>query len=295
MLAAQRRNRFVAIDVETANADMASICQIGGVVFEDGAEVSSFSYLIDPEDDFDSFNVMLHGIDAQSVAGSPTLGEVADDLADRLHDEVIVSHTHFDRVSLRQAFGNYSIPPLTGIWLDSAMIARRAWKPDWFEAAGRECSYKLSVLADALGITFRHHDAEQDARACGLIVLEAMRHSALDLDGWRSRCQRPVTTERLKLVGGEGPLADQVICFTGSLQITRNDAAQLANSFGAAVDSGVTKRTTLLVVGDQDILRLNGTEKSRKHLKAEGMIAKGHPLRVLRETDFAQLCDLQYL
>ena len=51
---------FVAIDVETANADMASICQIGLAKFKDGKLVEEWSSLVDPEDYFDFINVDIH-------------------------------------------------------------------------------------------------------------------------------------------------------------------------------------------------------------------------------------------
>ena len=58
---------FVAIDVETANADLASICQIGLVTFADGQIVSGWQSLIDPEDEFNEINISIHGIDESSV------------------------------------------------------------------------------------------------------------------------------------------------------------------------------------------------------------------------------------
>ncbi len=58
---------FVAIDVETANADLASICQIGLVTFADGQIVSEWQSLIDPEDEFNEINISIHGIDESSV------------------------------------------------------------------------------------------------------------------------------------------------------------------------------------------------------------------------------------
>lgn len=51
----------------------------------------------------------------------------------------------------------------------------------------------------------------------------------------------------------------------------------------------MTKKTTLLVVGDTDVQRLAGHEKSSKHRKAEELVAKGAPIRILRETDFREL------
>jgi len=63
---------FVAIDVETANADMASICQIGIAQFRDGTLVEEWKTYVDPQDHFDGINVSIHGIDEDVVAGSPT-------------------------------------------------------------------------------------------------------------------------------------------------------------------------------------------------------------------------------
>ena len=53
----------------------------------------------------------------------------------------------------------------------------------------------------------------------------------------------------------------------------------------------MTKRTTLLVVGDQEVQRLVGHDKCSKHRKAEALIADGHAIRILRETDFRQLAQ----
>ena len=90
----------------------------------------------------------------------------------------------------------------------------------------------------------------------------------------------------------EGPLFGEVAVFTGALQIPRREAADLAAGIGCEVDGGVTKKTTLLVVGDQDVTKLAGQEKSSKHRKAEKLISEGHAIRILRETDFKRLVEL---
>lgn len=56
-------------------------------------------------------------------------------------------------------------------------------------------------------------------------------------------------------------------------------------------EDGVTKNTTILVVGDQDVRKLAGQEKSSKHRKAEDLIKKGQAIRIIRETDFKELVD----
>ena len=62
--------RVVAIDVETANADMASICAVGAATFEHGRLVSEWYSLVDSDDYFDPMNVAIHGIDENAVRGA---------------------------------------------------------------------------------------------------------------------------------------------------------------------------------------------------------------------------------
>ncbi len=73
------------------------------------------------------------------------------------------------------------------------------------------------------------------------------------------------------------------------MAIPRSEAADLAAAAGCNVGNGVTKKTTLLVVGDQDLRLLAGHEKSSKHRKAEDLIAEGQAIRILGESDFKRL------
>ena len=67
---------FLAIDFETANWDLASICQVGTALYIDSAPVRSWGSLVNPEDDFDPINVSIHGIDEDQVRDAPTWPEV---------------------------------------------------------------------------------------------------------------------------------------------------------------------------------------------------------------------------
>ena len=77
--------------------------------------------------------------------------------------------------------------------------------------------------------------------------------------------------------------------FTGALGMSRNEAAELAARVGMSVKPGVTKETTHLVVGDQDLTVLAGHTKSSKHRKAEDMQSAGHPIRIIGESAFKSL------
>ena len=167
---------FNAIDVETANADPSSICQVGIVRIRAGAIKEQLSFLVNPEQRFNPVNVGIHGIDDNAVKDSATLPQVAARLRRMLEGKVLVSHTAFDRAALDGAMDRYGLQTIRATWLDSAMIARRAWP----ERYGRR-GWNLARVAGDLGIAFRHHDALEDARAAGEIVLRACQHTGLDI------------------------------------------------------------------------------------------------------------------
>ncbi len=285
--------RFIAIDFETANADLASICQIGAVSFEDGSVVEAWGSLVNPEDYFDAINVSIHGIEEGMVEHAPKFRDIFEPLATRLRGQIVVSHTSFDRTALAQALGKHKLAEVECIWLDSARVVRRTWP----EFARR--GYGLGNVCDVLGIQFKHHDATEDARAAGEALLRAMKITGLDIEGWLGRVKRPIDLSAggpsgsIAMEGNpDGPLAGEEIVFTGALSITRREAAALAATLGCDVATSVKKTTTLLVVGDQDIRHLAGNEKSTKHRKAEELASRGQPIRFLKETDFLRLTTL---
>ncbi|RTE66773.1 transposase [Amphritea opalescens] len=286
---------FIAIDVETANADMASICQIGLAKYKDGVLEKEWSSLVNPEDYFDAINIGIHGITADDVSNAPTILEVFAVLEEFMSGSICVSHTHFDRVSLYRAFEKYSLEHLDVTWLDSARVARRAWE---------ECAWKgygLSNVCKIIGYDFKHHDALEDAKAAGQVIISAINKTGIDLESWLIHIKKPIgLNERAirqsikKVANPEGELYGEVIVFTGALIIPRAEAAALAADIGCTIGTSITKKTTLLVVGDQDITKLAGKEKSSKHIKAEQLIAKGHNIRILKESDFKELIAQSY-
>jgi DNA polymerase-3 subunit epsilon len=178
---------FVAIDVETANADMASICQIGLARFKDGRLVDEWSSLVDPEDYFDYFNSAIHGITEKSVKGAPTFPDVAGTLSGFLSNTVCVSHTHFDRISVGRALKKYSLGEIETVWLDSAKVARRTWKEFAWNGG-----YGLSNVCRAIGYTFHHHDALEDAKASGQILIAAIEKTGFTVEAWLKRVRSKV-------------------------------------------------------------------------------------------------------
>ena len=173
---------FNAIDVETATADPASICQIGVVCIRGGELIECISTLVNPEVRFNPANVRLHGITEDMVEGVPTLPQIHGRLRSLAEGLVVASHTRFDRIALNRALEGYGLDSIRATWLDSALIARTAW-PEWFGRRG----WSLASIAGELGIAFRHHDAGEDARVAAEIVVRACKHTGIDIDGWAAR------------------------------------------------------------------------------------------------------------
>ena len=285
------RADFVALDFETANADFASICQIGIVRFRDGVVIDTFQTLVNPQDYFDGLNVGIHGIEEEDVLDAPTFPDIYVHVRNLLQYQVVVTHTHFDRTALRQVLEKYNLESFDIEWLDSARVARRVWPR--FAKTG----YGLPNVAGFLNISFKHHDALEDARAAGEVIIAAMREADLTFDPLEFVALRKLAKQhnlaKIAQPGDpDGYLSGETIVFTGALSMVRHEAAALAARYGADVADNVTKHTTFLVIGDQDIKRLaEGMTNSTKRRKAEAFIAAGQRLRVIRETDFVAMCS----
>ena len=282
---------FVAVDVETANWDRASICQIGWSVVENGEITEISSLLIDPQDEFDPFNTGIHGITATDVRGAPTFVDVRERLRAMMNARPVVSYGLFDRAAFDLADdGDLETSFVTDVpWVNGQRIVRRAW-PEHFAK-----KYKLSHVAETLGLNLVHHDAESDARVLAEAVLMAADVLDMTFDELLRRAHQPLTPRAARAPqayapirregSDEGPLAGHTACFTGTLTLARREAADLVSGLGAAVSPSVTSRTTLLVVGTQNP-GVIVADKSSKHLKAEALIAKGQDIEILSERQF---------
>jgi len=158
-----RTPSFVALDFETANYHHDSPCALGVVVVERGRIVEERSWLIDPESEFESFHIGVHGIRPGDVAGEPCFEELWFELEPYLAGRLLAAHNAaFDRAVLLQTCESYGIqfdPPET---VCTWRLTRGLYRlPD----------YKLPTVCGAFGIPLNHHDAASDARACAEIVL----------------------------------------------------------------------------------------------------------------------------
>lgn len=292
-----RNVRFVALDVETANADAASICQIGLALVEPSGAMETVSFYVDPEDEFAGFNTRLHGISAATVAGCPNFPMVFAALAPFLARHPLVQHSTFDARAIEAACRAYRMPVPALRWHNSVLAARTAW-PELRGNGG----HGLASLKDHLGLEFDHHDAGEDARAAAQVVVLAEKKTGADFfDGSFSTVRvapGPAPVRRKssgffpKSVAREGnprgPLFGHAACFSGDLTISREDAARMAAEAGVTVKASVSRKVSVLVVGRYAMSGDADGYLSTKHKRAVELIEQGHALQILSEEEFLE-------
>lgn len=280
---------FNAIDVETANEDCSSICQVGIAHVRDGDIEDEWGTLINPRVQFKPWNVRIHGIDEERVRNAPSFPQIYDEVRRRVQGSVLVSHGGIDRTALNRASNKYRLEELNATWLNSISVAQRAW-PD-----REERGYGLKNLAADLNISLeKHHDALGDARAAAQIIIKACKETNLDVQEWllALKKRRPVSssksespTKTLRREGNpNGPLYGETVLFTrkperNSVKIEKFDAADLAAAAGCNVRGGYTKEVTILVVGI-------GNNPTNKYKQAEE-----DGIRILPSNDFFAFID----
>jgi DNA polymerase-3 subunit epsilon len=159
--------RFTAFDLETANHQNNSICQIGIIVYDGGEELYHFQSLIQPPDNLYHYqNIKVHGIKPSDTLNSPRFDQIWPFISDFFtHQEVVAHNIRFDDRYLRKTLEFYGIEQPTYT---------------------KHCTLKLygrglATLAVEHGITLRHHNALSDARACAILFQKYLHKKSKSL------------------------------------------------------------------------------------------------------------------
>ncbi|WP_151732849.1 3'-5' exonuclease ['Paenibacillus yunnanensis' Narsing Rao et al. 2020] len=162
---------FTAIDFETANASRSSACSLGLVQVRDGIITREQVWLIDPRQHFSGMNIAIHGITPAMVEGQPTFRELWPTLEPLLAGEVVIAHNAaFDMSVLRYCLDEAAIGYPSFQYMCTYLLGKKM--------LGELPSHKLNVLSGHFGISLRHHDALEDARAAASILLKLIEKEA---------------------------------------------------------------------------------------------------------------------
>jgi DNA polymerase III epsilon subunit-like protein len=301
-------DEWVVLDFETAST-RGTPCQLAAVRCREGTEIDALqSYIFQPSDAFDPFNMALHGITPQVVADAPPWSEVVEILIQFAGGAPLVAHNApFDLGVIRDACDTCGLPWPGLRYACTLSISRQVWPG--------LSSYSLLLLCAALeitGIQGHHHEALYDARLAAAVLRRALvareaptlsdllerlhvRYGELTVDGWYGSHLRPLSAGDIAVnedADRASPFYGKRIVFTGALAMVRRDAWRLTASAGGTPEESVTKKTDYLVCGLQDVWKLAaGETKSQKLRKAEQLHAGGQPIEILTERDFFRMLE----
>ena len=297
---------FVAIDFETATSERDSACAVAAVVFENGAVADRYVSLIQPPgNEYDTFNISIHGITPSDTRSSPTFPDVWQDIEALTKDSLVVAHhTAFDMSVLRRSCEYYDYLPS-----EFAFACTYRLSESHLPEVGK---WRLDVLAEEFDIPLVHHDPTSDAEAAGELWL-ALSHLAgmghrelLDIHGYRlghfdvvdylpfsnaqaarSRPSQRHRFESASAIDPEGKLSGKKVVLTGTLaSMPRHHAKDAIRGAGGTPSSSVSSKTDYLVVGSVNLSVVGPDGMSRKHREAFELQQGGHPIQIIDEDDF---------
>ena len=182
-------NKVVAIDFETANNSLASVCAIGVSVLEDGAISDEYYSLIKPEENVNTFyyrNTLIHGIKQEDVEKAPTFDIVYKHIQPYFEDAIVVAHNaRFDMGCLKETCLNCGIPVPHLKYFDTVELSKKVFR--------KLPHHRLNDICEYLNIDLNHHNADSDASACLMIVAHVMSLTGIyDIEEMLRQCQTRV-------------------------------------------------------------------------------------------------------
>jgi len=160
---------FAAIDFETANEQLTSVCSVGIVIVRDGEIVDKFYRLIQPEPNYYHYwNIKIHGIQPEDTENEPVFPFVWKEVEERIGRLPLIAHNKaFDESCLKAVFKTYQMDYPDYKFYCTLQESRKKLK--------QLPNHKLPTVAAYCGFDLaNHHHALADAEACAWIALELM-------------------------------------------------------------------------------------------------------------------------
>lgn len=277
-------NSFTALDFETFTAERTSACAIGLVKVIDGHIVHKFYSLINPvPDSRTTDNSAVNGITREMVAVAPTFLQLWPTISKIIGNDTLVCHNaSFDQT----------------VWTELLNVYGYADDISKFRFF---CTFQMTGLSleDACAKHHidigNHHDALDDALACAKVLLAENGHMQVNtFKGGISVALRQFAAKKydrstldalddVLVENKDTPFFHARTVITGVFTAypNRNDLGKKLQSLGADINTSISKKTDIVVVGEGA-----GPSKLRK---IEDLRADGHDIRVIYEPELIAL------
>lgn len=306
---------FIAIDFETATAEMNSACSLGIACVSDFKIIDKKNFLIQPPNNkYSAKNIAIHGITPDTTSASPTFGGLWPEIQDLFRDCIVVAHNvRFDLSVLKSCLDTYSLSCNDFRYIDSITVSNRVVK-------GQGIGTSLVDRANYFNIPVgKHHNALDDAVTCANIVISSVKttnrkslktycssyrsratHNFSELKPMDSPFARTPWDELYVPISGivpaqtptntGHPFYSKSFVVTGDFDtMTRAAIMQKIVDVGGIVKSSVSSKTDFLVVGKQKTELVGASGKSTKERKAHELISNGSKIEILNEQEFLKI------
>ncbi len=163
-------NNFAALDFETANENLSSICSVGLVIVRSGEIKDKYYSLIQPEPNYYNYgNSRVHGLTYEDTDNSRVFPYVWDEIRPLIEGLPLVAHNkNFDESCLKAAFRTYCLDYPEYNFYCTLQASRKFF--------GKTiANHQLHTVALNCGFSLEnHHNALADAEACAAIALKIL-------------------------------------------------------------------------------------------------------------------------
>lgn len=272
---------YVVIDVETTGLDPSKdhLIEIAALRVRDGKIEDSFSSLVKPSVEIDSFISDLTGITNEQLKTAPKPEDVLPQFCDFIGRDIVVGHNvNFDINFLYDNFIKYMGRPLSNDYMDTLRLSKRYCK--------QAPSYKLPLLANFLNIPVEEsHRALSDCRTTNSL-LQALKEVSNHPDPEESKLLSSLSFDNTN------PFYCKRIAIKGLPQLY-SYAFMKAVSDLCHTDFGNVfyKTCDYVIFSNHTYRRYKQGEYSEKFEKADELVKNG-TLSILSE---AEWCDMLHL
>jgi len=270
---------FTAFDVETATPLSNSICQIGIVKVHNSIMTEKFMFLVQPpENQYEYYNIKVHAIQPSMTSIAPTFDKIWTKIRHLFEETTVVAHNaSFDIDKLLGTLRFYGIEtPSFEVCCTMCLNNHQGLKDACLEN-------KIELL--------HHHDALADAEACAKLFLVHLNNKPCERFSSNNEIKEPFSNkiiEKIDLIPNfevsnkENPFYMKKVVFTGDLNfINRKDAAHALKILGADVNTSISKKTDLVIIGDSP-----GPTKLEKIQKLQD---EGYNIMIINQNDFQDI------
>ena len=161
---------FAAIDFETANENLSSVCSVGIVVVRNGVITDEYYSLIQPEPNYYNYhNSCIHGLTSDDTDNARVFSYVWQEVEALIAGLPLIAHNkQFDESCLKAAFRTYQMDYPDYEFYCTLSASRRSF--------GKTLpNHQLHTVSAHCGfILENHHNALCDARACAAIAIKVL-------------------------------------------------------------------------------------------------------------------------